>query len=162
MTTSRIARRHIWIRCPSRDGGRNGCHRYTIAGRGVTSDVPVPFLPGARGICDPQPPGGLQAVHEWPSQSILEGRTPLPCARCNTEVKFESLVERARVVGRQDRDGGQPLHVDPGRRDDLVLGQARFFGHLVQRLECMEVPVAFEVRRAVGLFVAKGGGRFRG
>jgi len=29
----------------------------------------------------------------------LAGRTPLPCARCNTEVKFQSLVERARELG---------------------------------------------------------------
>ncbi|MCL4818230.1 MAG: tRNA 2-thiouridine(34) synthase MnmA [Vicinamibacteria bacterium] len=27
------------------------------------------------------------------------GRTPLPCARCNTEVKFASLVERTRALG---------------------------------------------------------------
>jgi tRNA-specific 2-thiouridylase len=29
----------------------------------------------------------------------LSGRTPLPCARCNTEVKFSSLVERTRALG---------------------------------------------------------------
>ncbi len=29
----------------------------------------------------------------------LEGRTPLPCAQCNTEVKFESLVARTRELG---------------------------------------------------------------
>lgn len=29
----------------------------------------------------------------------LAGRTPLPCARCNTEVKFASLVERTRALG---------------------------------------------------------------
>ena len=29
----------------------------------------------------------------------LGGRTPLPCARCNTEVKFASLVERTRALG---------------------------------------------------------------
>ncbi len=44
----------------------------------------------------------------------LEGRTPLPCARCNTEVKFQSLVEKTRALGiehvatghyaRKDRD----------------------------------------------------------
>jgi tRNA-specific 2-thiouridylase len=32
-------------------------------------------------------------------RDYLEGRTPLPCARCNTEVKFASLVERARALG---------------------------------------------------------------
>jgi tRNA-specific 2-thiouridylase len=29
----------------------------------------------------------------------LSGRTPLPCARCNTEVKFSSLVDRTRALG---------------------------------------------------------------
>jgi tRNA-specific 2-thiouridylase len=29
----------------------------------------------------------------------LEGRTPIPCARCNSEVKFESLVARTRALG---------------------------------------------------------------
>src|SRR5688500_8146670 len=28
----------------------------------------------------------------------LEGRTPLPCARCNTEVKFESLLRKTRAL----------------------------------------------------------------
>jgi tRNA-specific 2-thiouridylase len=32
-------------------------------------------------------------------RDYLEGRTPIPCARCNTEVKFESLVERTRALG---------------------------------------------------------------
>jgi tRNA-specific 2-thiouridylase len=32
-------------------------------------------------------------------RDYLEGRTPLPCARCNTEVKFASLVEKTRAMG---------------------------------------------------------------
>jgi tRNA-specific 2-thiouridylase len=32
-------------------------------------------------------------------RDYLEGRTPLPCARCNSEVKFESLLERTRELG---------------------------------------------------------------
>jgi tRNA-specific 2-thiouridylase len=32
-------------------------------------------------------------------RDYLEGRTPLPCARCNTEVKFESLVQKTRALG---------------------------------------------------------------
>jgi tRNA-specific 2-thiouridylase len=32
-------------------------------------------------------------------EDYLEGRTPVPCARCNTEVKFESLVQRTRALG---------------------------------------------------------------
>src|SRR5262249_6782694 len=32
-------------------------------------------------------------------QDYLEGRTPIPCARCNSEVKFESLLARTRALG---------------------------------------------------------------
>jgi tRNA-specific 2-thiouridylase len=32
-------------------------------------------------------------------KDYLEGRTPLPCAHCNTEVKFESLVARTKELG---------------------------------------------------------------
>jgi len=32
-------------------------------------------------------------------RDYLEGRTPIPCARCNTEVKFESLVTKTRSLG---------------------------------------------------------------
>ena len=49
-------------------------------------------------------------------RDYLGGRTPLPCARCNTEVKFASLVEKTRALGaervatghyaRLGRDGG--------------------------------------------------------
>jgi tRNA-uridine 2-sulfurtransferase len=32
-------------------------------------------------------------------RDYLEGRTPIPCARCNTDVKFASLVEKTRGLG---------------------------------------------------------------
>jgi len=32
-------------------------------------------------------------------REYLDGRTPIPCARCNTEVKFQSLVEKTAAVG---------------------------------------------------------------
>lgn len=32
-------------------------------------------------------------------RDYLEGRTPLPCAHCNTDVKFASLVEKTRHLG---------------------------------------------------------------
>jgi tRNA-specific 2-thiouridylase len=32
-------------------------------------------------------------------RDYLEGRTPLPCARCNSEVKFASLVDKTRALG---------------------------------------------------------------
>jgi tRNA-specific 2-thiouridylase len=32
-------------------------------------------------------------------RDYLDGRTPLPCARCNTDVKFDSLLARTRALG---------------------------------------------------------------
>jgi tRNA-specific 2-thiouridylase len=32
-------------------------------------------------------------------RDYLEGRTPIPCTRCNTEVKFEALVDKTRALG---------------------------------------------------------------
>jgi tRNA-specific 2-thiouridylase len=32
-------------------------------------------------------------------RDYLEGRTPVPCSRCNSEVKFQTLVERTRALG---------------------------------------------------------------
>jgi len=32
-------------------------------------------------------------------RDYLAGRTPIPCARCNTEVKFASLVDKTRALG---------------------------------------------------------------
>ena len=53
-------------------------------------------------------------------RDYLEGRTPLPCARCNTEVKFASLVERTRALG--------AAHVATGhyaRKDRAADGRSR-------------------------------------
>jgi tRNA-uridine 2-sulfurtransferase len=54
-------------------------------------------------------------------RDYLEGRTPLPCARCNTEVKFESLVRKTLALGAE--------HVATGhyaRKDlDPVSGRQR-------------------------------------
>ena len=46
----------------------------------------------------------------------LAGRTPLPCARCNTEVKFASLVEKTRSFGAAHVATGHYARKDrPGR-----------------------------------------------
>jgi tRNA-specific 2-thiouridylase len=54
-------------------------------------------------------------------RDYLDGRTPIPCARCNTDVKFDSLVARTRDLGIE--------HVATGhyaRRDeDPVTGRHR-------------------------------------
>ena len=66
----------------------------------------------------------------------LEGRTPIPCARCNTDVKFASLVEKTRGLGiehvatghyaRTDREPETGRHrlrkgADPGKDQSYFL-----------------------------------------
>jgi tRNA-specific 2-thiouridylase len=59
-------------------------------------------------------------------RDYLEGRTPLPCARCNTEVKFESLVERARTLGASHVATGHYARKDEaGGRFRLLKGRDR-------------------------------------
>jgi tRNA-specific 2-thiouridylase len=104
-------------------------------------------------------------------RDYLEGRTPLPCARCNTEVKFASLVERTRALGaahvatghyaRKDRaaDGRFRLlkGADPGKDQSYFL-----FGLTQEQLGAalfpvgaMEKPRVREIARARGLPVAE-------
>jgi tRNA-specific 2-thiouridylase len=92
-------------------------------------------------------------------RDYLEGRTPLPCARCNTEVKFASLVEKARALGaervatghyaRTDRCGGLVRLLkgkDPAKDQSYFL-----FGLTQGQLEAALFPVGHldksEVRR---------------
>jgi tRNA-specific 2-thiouridylase len=92
-------------------------------------------------------------------RDYLEGRTPLPCARCNTEVKFASLLERARALGaervatghyaRRDERGGR-LRLLKGR--DAGKDQSYFlFGLTQEQLGAALFPVGdlekAEVRR---------------
>jgi tRNA-specific 2-thiouridylase len=92
-------------------------------------------------------------------RDYLEGRTPLPCARCNTDVKFASLVEKARALGaervatghyaRKDREGGR-LRLLKG--EDPAKDQSYFlFGLTQDQLEVALFPVGHlekaEVRR---------------
>jgi tRNA-specific 2-thiouridylase len=91
----------------------------------------------------------------------LGGRTPLPCARCNTEVKFAGLVEKTRALGadhvatghyaRKDRGGpGGRLRLLKGK--DAAKDQSYFlFGLTPEQLEAALFPVGelekAEVRR---------------
>jgi tRNA-specific 2-thiouridylase len=103
-------------------------------------------------------------------RDYLEGRTPLPCARCNTEVKFASLVEKARALGAErvatghyagvDAEGGR-LRLLKGR--DAAKDQSYFlFGLRQEQLAAALFPVGqlekAEVRRLArkaGLGVAE-------
>jgi len=82
-------------------------------------------------------------------RDYLEGRTPLPCARCNTEVKFASLVEKTRALGaerlatghyaRTDREGGRFRLLkgsDPAKDQSYFL-----FGLTQEQLEAALFPV---------------------
>jgi tRNA-specific 2-thiouridylase len=82
-------------------------------------------------------------------RDYLEGRTPLPCARCNTEVKFASLMEKARALGaahvatghyaRKEREGGR-FRLLKGR--DAAKDQSYFlFGLTQEQLEAALFPV---------------------
>src|ERR1700741_3877516 len=46
------------------------------------------------------------------------GRTPLPCARCNSDLKFATLVERARGFGADSVATGHYARVEHDRRTD--------------------------------------------
>jgi len=92
-------------------------------------------------------------------RDYLEGRTPLPCARCNTEVKFASLVEKTRALGadrvatghyaRTDREEGRlrlRKGCDPAKDQSYFL-----FGLTQEQLATALFPVGHlakaEVRR---------------
>jgi tRNA-specific 2-thiouridylase len=94
-------------------------------------------------------------------RDYLEGRTPLPCAHCNTEVKFASLVEKTRHLGIANVATGHYARkdVDPETgRQRLLRGRDRgkdqsyfLFGLTQQQLETALFPVGdlekTEVRR---------------
>lgn len=101
----------------------------------------------------------------------LEGRTPLPCARCNTEVKFASLVEKTRALGaeavatghyaRKDREGEQGRYRLLRGRDRSKDQSYFLFGLTQEQLALALFPVGelekTEVRRRareLGLGVA--------
>jgi tRNA-specific 2-thiouridylase len=94
-------------------------------------------------------------------RDYLEGRTPLPCARCNSEVKFESLLDRTRELGIEHVATGhyarKDFHESSGRHRllrgrDASKDQSYFLFGLTQRqLAAALFPVGelqkHEVRR---------------
>lgn len=105
-------------------------------------------------------------------EDYLAGRTPSPCVRCNTFVKFDLLLERARRLGAErlatghyarilDGPEGPELHAaaDPGKDQSYYL-----FELTAEQLVRLEFPVGAmsksevrEVARAAGLAVAEKG-----
>ena len=92
-------------------------------------------------------------------RDYLEGRTPLPCARCNTEVKFASLVERAQALGASHvatghyarKDGVEGRHRLRKGRDPAKDQSYFLFGLTQEQLAAALFPVGHlekaEVRR---------------
>lgn len=84
-------------------------------------------------------------------REYAEGRTPLPCARCNTDVKFDSLLARARGLGFDRVATGHYARVDTcpttGRRRllrgvDRDKDQSYFlFGLTQEQLRAAVFPV---------------------
>jgi tRNA-specific 2-thiouridylase len=104
-------------------------------------------------------------------RDYLEGRTPLPCARCNTEVKFASLVERTRALdaahvatghyARKERGSDGRIRLLKGA--DRAKDQSYFlFGLTQEQLDAalfpvggLEKPRVREIARDRGLPVAE-------
>ncbi len=102
----------------------------------------------------------------------LEGRTPIPCTRCNTWIKFDLFVERARALGAEriatghyarivDGADGLELHaaVDRGKDQSYYL-----FELTREQLAAAEFPLGEktkaevrELAREAGLAVAEKG-----
>ncbi|MFN7943194.1 MAG: tRNA 2-thiouridine(34) synthase MnmA [Thermoanaerobaculia bacterium] len=102
----------------------------------------------------------------------LEGRTPSPCVRCNTLVKFDLLIERAQRLGATalatghyarivEGDGGPELHraVDAGKDQSYFLFEMtrRQLGFVRFPLGERTKVAVREVARAAGLAVAEKG-----
>ena len=105
------------------------------------------------------------------ADAYLAGRTPLPCATCNSRFKFDHLLARARALGASEVATGHYARIglDPasGRRTlcaarDLAKDQSYFlFGLGPAQLACARFPLGElskrEVReraRALGLATA--------
>jgi tRNA-specific 2-thiouridylase len=99
-----------------------------------------------------------QVVSNFVSE-YASGRTPLPCARCNSDLKFSTLLERARGLGadrvatghyaRVERDGatGRPLlrrGIDPAKDQSYFL-----FSLTREQLACALFPVGDQPKDAV-------------
>ncbi len=92
-------------------------------------------------------------------RDYLEGRTPLPCARCNTEVKFASLVEKTRALGAEAVATGHYARRDrggPEGRFRLLRGRDRskdqsyfLFGLTQEQLALARFPVGELEKTAV-------------
>ena len=99
-----------------------------------------------------------QVVSNFVSE-YASGRTPLPCAHCNSDLKFSTLLERARGLGadrvatghyaRVERDGATGRHLlrrglDPAKDQSYFL-----FSLTREQLACALFPVGDQAKDAV-------------
>lgn len=105
-------------------------------------------------------------------EDYLAGRTPLPCTRCNTRIKFDLLIERARRLGAEriatghyarilTGDNGWELHTAANRDKDqsyylFELDQEQL-GKSLFPLGDMSKSEVRELARQAGLVVAEKG-----
>jgi tRNA-uridine 2-sulfurtransferase len=105
----------------------------------------------------------------------LAGRTPSPCVRCNTWVKFDLLLDRARALGAERVATGHYARILPGSAGrgglelhtavDAAKDQSYYLFELTQEqlaaslfpLGGMTKPEVRELARAAGLVVAEKG-----
>ena len=105
-------------------------------------------------------------------EDYLAGRTPSPCVRCNTWVKFDLLLERARRLGASRVATGHYARILPGADGpelhtalDTAKDQSYYLFELTREqlaaslfpLGAMEKPQVREIARAAGLVVAEKG-----
>ena len=64
------------------------------------------------------------------------GRTPLPCARCNSDLKFATLAERARGFGADLVATGHYARVERRRRRPLSAEARRRSRRRIRRISC--------------------------
>ncbi len=98
-------------------------------------------------------------------KDYLASRTPLPCALCNTEIKFKALLDRAHDLGAEQVATGHyaRIEVDPatGRRRllrgcDRSKDQAYFlFGLTQQQLAATLFPIGHLTKAAVRRLAAE-------
>lgn len=98
-------------------------------------------------------------------QDYLEGRTPSPCVRCNTWIKFDLLLERARRLGAERVATGHYARIVAGADGpelhtavDAAKDQSYYLFELgAEQLEAAEMPLGGMSKSAVRALAREAG-----